>query len=136
LRSGLPVRNPFIHPTVMIRSSVWEGGYRYPTKGHVGQDYDMWVLLQSAGFTFANLEEPLLWFRRGSGCLHRRRGFRRAWYELRVRVRSLRLPGAFRYTHLFWMAATFVSRLLPTPLLALVYMLHRRVLVNSSQRQT
>jgi glycosyltransferase involved in cell wall biosynthesis len=133
LRAGLPLRNPFIHPTVMFRRSVFEAGYRYPTDGYLVEDYSMWVMLQSAGFTFANLEQPTLWFRRDVGCLHRRRGFRHAWAELRVRARSLRIPGNFRCTHLGWMLATFVSKLLPAPLLGVVYNLHRRVCMNFSQ---
>lgn len=136
LRAGLPLRNPFIHPTVMFRRSVFEAGYRYPTDGYLIEDYGMWVLLQGAGFTFANLEEPLLWFRRDGGCLHRRRGFRHAWAELRVRARSLRIPGTVRISNLAWMSATFVSKLLPPPLLGVLYKVHRRLYMNPSQPQT
>ncbi len=136
LRAGLPLRNPFVHPTVMFRRRVFEAGYRYPTNLDFDEDYSMWVLLQSNGFMFGNLEEPLLWFRCGDSFARRRGGFRHAWVEFQVRARSLTIPGIFRCSHLGWMLATFVVKILPAPLLGVIYKLHRSASTKFSQPQT
>ena len=56
-------KNPFFHPTVMIRlSSLEKYGLRYRKKFNRSQDYDLWT--RSAGkLIFANLQEPLLDYR-------------------------------------------------------------------------
>ena len=56
-------KNPFFHPTVMIRlSSLEKHGLRYRRKFNRSQDYDLWI--RSAGkLNFANLQEPLLDYR-------------------------------------------------------------------------
>ena len=56
-------KNPFFHPTVMIRSSSLEKhGLRYREKFLRSQDYDLWT--RAAGkLIFSNLQEPLLDYR-------------------------------------------------------------------------
>jgi hypothetical protein len=56
-------KNPFFHPTVMIRlSSLKKHSLGYRRKFDRSQDYDLWV--RCAGkLNFANLQEPLLDYR-------------------------------------------------------------------------
>ena len=58
----LPVSNCICHPGAMIRRSALEsvGGYRDFRKS---QDYDLWLRMQSAGFTFHIINEYLLQYR-------------------------------------------------------------------------
>jgi hypothetical protein len=127
LKAGLAIRNPFVHPTVIMRGKIFEAGFRYPTDGHLVEDYGMWVSLQRAGFIFANLDEPTLWFRHDTSFLHRRRGLRHAWGELVVRARSLTIPGVSRIAGASIILATFLAKLLPTSLLGLIYKIHRNL---------
>lgn len=60
---GLAISVPLCQPSVMIRRSVIDefGGYR---KGvAIAEDYDLWSRLIQAGVGFANLPEPLLYYR-------------------------------------------------------------------------
>lgn len=50
---------PIIHPTVMIRSSVFSTGIHYRDIYPRAEDYDLWYRLYNA-IEFANLEKPLL----------------------------------------------------------------------------
>ena len=59
LRAALPRRNPFAHPTVIVRRSVGDAVGWYDERWPVAQDYDLWIRL-AAATRFANLREPLL----------------------------------------------------------------------------
>ncbi len=55
-------RNPFIHPTVMMRRHVMETTGGYDRTLMRGQDLDLWLRCR-ATFRFHNLQEPLLYYR-------------------------------------------------------------------------
>lgn len=58
----LPFGSCFVHPTIMIKSSVirQNNGYRHFRQS---QDYDLWLRMLSSGCTFANIDIPLLKYR-------------------------------------------------------------------------
>lgn len=58
----LLLRNPFIHPTMILRKSAVGavGGYRSCCA--YAEDYDLWLRLAERG-ALTNLAEPTLWFR-------------------------------------------------------------------------
>lgn len=66
IRAELFFSCPIMHPTVLLRREVLEtlGGYD-PTIQY-GEDYDLWVRAMDR-FSFANLAEPLLRYRRHAG---------------------------------------------------------------------
>lgn len=60
----LPLRNPFIHPTMLAKKSALEAlGYFRPS---VAEDYDLWLRAASSGFTIGKL--------RGFGIFYRVHG--------------------------------------------------------------
>lgn len=61
LKLHLCFRNPFFHPTVIMRKEValQGGGYRHVKS----EDYDLWVRLAIQGVCFENLNIPLIYYR-------------------------------------------------------------------------
>lgn len=53
---------PFIHPSVMIRKSVFESLEPYMENIIVGQDYELWLRIANK-FKVSNIAEPLLYYR-------------------------------------------------------------------------
>jgi glycosyltransferase involved in cell wall biosynthesis len=105
------LRSPFNHPTVVYRrSAVLEaGGYQdLPLL----EDYWLFTRMIAAGATVANVAEPLLLYRVGSGSYERRGGQRLLWSEIglqrrlhregfttsRQMVRNLAVRGGYRLT--------------------------------------
>ena len=58
--------NSIIHPTVMMRRSLIERGWRYDTS-YYAEDLNLWIRMASEGVQFANLPERLLHYRRCGG---------------------------------------------------------------------
>lgn len=75
---------PFAHATVMVRAHVYNslGGYTVSTRTVRGQDKDLWFRFFHAGFTGANIAEPLYLVREDLNAIRRR--------DLRTRVNSFR----------------------------------------------
>ncbi len=78
-------RCPFIHPTVMFRSSVFEKGHRYPTNTSLTEDMALWFQLLKSGCVFANLNDVLLDYRLNENTINRRHGIGKAFSEIRIR---------------------------------------------------
>ncbi|MGK7897388.1 MAG: glycosyltransferase [Xenococcus sp. (in: cyanobacteria)] len=57
--------NPLIHPTVLFRrSAILEiGSYYSKTRQRIPEDYQLWFRACAAGLRFANLPEPLIYYR-------------------------------------------------------------------------
>ncbi|WP_220757693.1 glycosyltransferase, partial [Shewanella colwelliana] len=83
-------RSPFVHPSVMFRTSVFtDDSIRYPTNLYLSEDLGLWCLMSKKKFVFANLSKPLIYFRINEGTFLRRRGFKKASSELRARLSTL-----------------------------------------------
>ena len=54
--------NPFAHPTMMLRKTVYEilGGYKVDTSTKRAEDLDLWFRFFKQGFTGYNIQSPLL----------------------------------------------------------------------------
>ena len=57
--------NPLIHPTVLFRRSaiIKIGSYYCKTRQRIPEDYHLWFRACAAGLQFANLPEPLIYYR-------------------------------------------------------------------------
>ena len=57
--------NPLIHPTVLFRRSaiLKIGSYSCKTRQRIPEDYQLWFRACAAGLQFANLAEPLIYYR-------------------------------------------------------------------------
>jgi hypothetical protein len=114
--------NPLNHPSVMIRRRVFASGLRYRTDVSRTEDYHLWIDAASKGFTFANLPQPLLNFRRDSRFFDRRGGLRQAIADSNVRLRAIRMLDQTHPIDLFWVLAAFAMRLLPGGIQELAYL--------------
>ena len=64
----LLLSNNLIHPSVMMRRSVFEHNPALYSDGYpCAEDYKLWTMLAGKGFRFANIQEALLRYRRYPG---------------------------------------------------------------------
>ncbi|MCI6575026.1 MAG: glycosyltransferase [Arcanobacterium sp.] len=91
IRSIARLRDPFNHPTVVLRKSAVlnAGGY---SDGENMEDYWLFARMLHGGARVANVSEPLVLYRIGAGAYSRRGGFAMAKTELHLQ-HSLRALG-------------------------------------------
>lgn len=63
IMSVFVLRSAFTHPTVMFRRSIVDEGFSYDESFICAQDYDLWERLLEYGYSFANIDMPLLNYR-------------------------------------------------------------------------
>ncbi len=124
IRAMLPYRNPFNHPTVVLRREavLAAGNYQdFP----LAEDYHLWLPLLARGGQGWNLQDDLVLARTGTDMLRRRRG----WPYVRTEWRLYRTKRQLRLSNPITAFAVFVGRtiprLLPVPLLRPLYRLLR-----------
>jgi hypothetical protein len=122
IMATLPRSNPLNHPTVMMRRRVFESGLRYREDVRRTEDYHLWISAARRGFVFANLEEPLLNFRRDSTFFRRRGGWRQACADLHVRFRAMVELRLFSLGNLLWAFAAFGLRIMPASVQKWLYL--------------
>jgi hypothetical protein len=113
-------RNPINQPTVMLRRSAVLAAGNYRSLGQV-EDYELWARMLGGGARLANITEPLVLFRSGRGMYARRGGLRHlpSEWELQRRLQEYGLIGPLRRAMNLVVRLGF--RLLPAPLLRIVY---------------
>lgn len=87
----LPLSNPFVHPTVMIRRSSFDklGGYTVSKKTRRCEDLELWYRFFYLGFKGYNLQEYLYYKKRGKDS-YRRRKFRYGIDMFIIHIRGMR----------------------------------------------
>jgi glycosyltransferase involved in cell wall biosynthesis len=106
---------PMNHPTVMFRKDKILSVHGYnPDVGPRQDDYDLWFRCAESGLHFANISEPLLYYRFFAESV-KKNSIRVGWYRMKVGLR-----GCWRL-HLSLIAyigvcIPFVRSLLPYPL--------------------
>ncbi len=90
IRARARFADPFNHPTVVYRRDLVRsvGGY---TDFALMEDYLLWAKMLVAGARVANVGEPLVRYRVGSGAYARRGGFGQLRAELRLQWRFRRI---------------------------------------------
>ncbi|MEZ8356757.1 glycosyltransferase [Vibrio splendidus] len=105
---------PFSHPTVMFRENVFSKSYiRYKPELMNTQDYYLWVDLLSAGYKFANVSKPLLYYR-VNGDFHSRRGWKKAMNDLRSRIYAFNKLDALSFSNVLHTLLLFLLRVSPS----------------------
>ncbi len=71
----VPKVNPFFHPTIMMRKSVYDalGGYTSNERTRRMEDVDLWYRFFAAGYRGYNIPEVLLYYRFDSNALKKRK---------------------------------------------------------------
>ncbi|MEG5549641.1 glycosyltransferase [Enterobacter wuhouensis] len=113
-------RSPFNHMTVAFRKDVIQsvGGYQHH---FLMEDYNLWLRVIAAGYETLNLNKVLVNVRAGQNMISRRRGFAYVKSEIRLAKLKYELKIDNIFNILICSAMRIVPRLLPTPLLGLVY---------------
>lgn len=121
IKLKMVVRNPFNHPTVMIRRKVFEDGYRYSTKAFLAEDYALWVELAANGYVFANIPKPLIKFRISGDFFERRRGIKRAIADINIKSYAIICLDAYTVANVANIFFSFILRMMPAPILKILY---------------
>ena len=114
-------RCPFIHPSVMFRSSVFEKGIRYPENTVLTEDMALWFLLLNNGFQFANINEILLDYRLNENTINRRKGFKKAMSEINIRTQNMISLKQINIKNISLIGARIVFHIMPSSLVKLAY---------------
>lgn len=123
----LPRRCTLNHPTVAIRATVFEQGYRYDGSLQNTQDYFFWIELAAAGFEFRNLREKLLNFRRVND-FYKRRGLSKSLNECKARFIAMRRLRRYSAVNTVYALFVLCLRLMPSRLVRLAYKVDRLIL--------
>ncbi|MDO4605983.1 MAG: glycosyltransferase [Bowdeniella nasicola] len=98
IRAILPLRDPFNHPSVVLRASAaaQAGGYDNLT---CMEDYWLFARMVQAGARVANLPDVLVLYRVGDGAYHRRGGWRmlRGEWQLQRAMRQAGMTTPVQY---------------------------------------
>ncbi|QCA17952.1 glycosyltransferase [Citrobacter freundii] len=119
------VRCPFIHPTVMFRSSVFKDGYRYPLDTKFTEDMALWFCLLDKGYHFHNIPEILLDYRLNENTFSRRRGLRKAMSEFSIRFKYMIRLKEFNVKRSAALMIKFIFHILPLFIIRYAYKKHR-----------
>lgn len=113
-------RDPFNHPSVMMRKSVVEAAGGYQECGKM-EDYWLFARMISVGARCANLAEPLVAYRVGAGA-YRRRGGKELW-QSEVLLQNAFHQIGFTNSAQYWrnLAIRASYRWVPTPVRRLAY---------------
>ncbi|MDW1579758.1 MULTISPECIES: glycosyltransferase [unclassified Vibrio] len=121
LKSFSVARCPFIHPTVMFRSSVFKEGYRYPIHTSFTEDMALWFILLEAGKKFANLPDILIHYKMNENTVSRRRGLSKSLSEVKLRFKHMKSMNAVNIKNITSLFYRFIFHLLPLPIMRLLY---------------
>ena len=123
----LPKRCSINHPTVAVRISVFEKGFRYRENLMNTQDYFFWADLAAAGFKFANLSDKLIKFRRVND-FYKRRGLSKSVNEFKARFYTMNVLKKYSLGNIVYAFAVLVLRLMPARIVKIAYKLDRYLL--------
>lgn len=114
-------RCPFIHPSVMFRSSVFEKGHRYPENTTLTEDMALWFELLNDSIQFGNLNEVLLDYRLNEDTIKRRKGLNKALSEFKIRFINMISLKRVSVKNIVLISSRIVFHLLPDFLVKLAY---------------
>ena len=124
IKKVFPRRCALNHPTVAVKMSVFEQGFRYRPDLMNTQDYFLWIELCSKGFKFANLPDTLLKFRRVND-FYKRRGLNKSLNEFKARFYAMKALKSRTPLNVVYAFAVIVLRLMPAKLIKLAYKIDR-----------
>jgi hypothetical protein len=116
----LKTRNPINHMTVAFKKSKALEAKGYWSKRYF-EDYNLWYEMFKVGAKFYNIQTPLVNARIGNNMVARRSGY--AYYKYEKELMSKFLSDKFitKLEYLTIMCLKYVLRILPVPLLKIVY---------------
>ena len=120
-RESIFMATPVSHPAVMMRRKIFDIGIRYNEKYRTSQDIALWFELLVRGYTFSNLSDVILSFRKNDNVYLRRKSFSNILNEFKIYMYGIySLKGIFTWKYIYPMLRLFF-RLLPIGLQKKVY---------------
>jgi glycosyltransferase involved in cell wall biosynthesis len=113
-------RNCMIHSTVMFRRSYFEKCGLYPVDTYYEEDTMLWANGFFNNCKFANLDEPLLYFRLDDNFFLRRRGWKHAKNILLIKVKIKKMLN-YGFDSYLYAISFFLIKMLPSSILRLAY---------------
>lgn len=114
-------RCPFIHPSVIFRTSVFNNELRYPTNTALTEDMALWFILLNRNFKFANINEILMDYRLTEDTLERRSGIAKAFSEFIIRSKNMYKLKKINFKNIVLVMTRLIFHLLPSYLLKIAY---------------
>jgi glycosyltransferase involved in cell wall biosynthesis len=111
-------RCPINHPTAMFRKSAILNSGNYQKS--FPEDYDLWIRVMANGYKFHNIQEPLLYFRRGN-MIAKRKGIDYSKKEVDLFYKAYKLHHLNFFELFLNIFIKIPVRLLPTTVLSLLY---------------
>lgn len=113
-------RNPFNHPTVMLKKQAVLKANNYKDF-YLNEDYYLWLRMLKKGFKAYNIQESLLYFRVNKDTFKRRGGLKYAVQDIRLQNKILELGFINKFEYLKNIFTRPVSRILPNFLREYIY---------------
>lgn len=116
----IPKASPLAHPSVMMRTRMFENGLRYDERYRTSQDIQLWFDAIMAGYKIGNVPEVVLYFRR-EGDVFKRRSKAKAKNEFKIYMHGIyRMKGLFTLSYRYPIAR-YIFRNLPTWMVKKIY---------------
>lgn len=116
----IPKASPLAHPSVMMRTRMFENGLKYDERYRTSQDIQLWFDAIMAGYKIANIPEVILYFRR-EGDVFKRRSKAKAKNEFKIYMHGIyRMKGLFTLDYRYPIAR-YIFRNLPTWMVKKIY---------------
>lgn len=114
-------RCPFIHPTVMFRVNVFLSKIRYPVDTTYTEDMALWFLLIEKGYKLGNLNKVLLVYQLNEDTVNRRKGFKKALSEIKLRKKYMRSFKKVSLINVLLVYGRLAFHLLPISVIKIFY---------------
>lgn len=121
IKRDLVKRNPLVHTSVMIRTSLFEKGLRYNPNYYLSEDYFLWIQAIINKYKMANIPEPLIQFRVDNNFFKRRSGFRKATAEFKCKLFFQRHTSPFNIENYLWVFSPYLLKTGPELLMRYLY---------------
>ncbi|CAH6898353.1 Glycosyl transferase [Vibrio chagasii] len=113
-------RCPLIHPTVIVRKTVFNE-LIYPTNTHFSEDMSLWYNLILKGYTFGNLDIPVVKFRIDENTVSRRKGINKGLSEFTLRYNYLKKSNQLSFKNVSLISRKLILPILPKKVITLLY---------------
>lgn len=113
-------RCPLIHPTVIVRDTVFND-FTYPVNTHFSEDMSLWYYLILRGYTFGNLDVPLIQFRIDENTISRRKGITKGLSEFKLRYKYLKNSNQLSFMNVILISRKLILPILPKKAITLLY---------------
>lgn len=119
--------SPFIHPTVMLRKSIFnvQEAYRFSTETWRCEDYELFMRLTKLGYQGANIQRELFYYREDSDS-YKKRKRRYRLDEMRLRYRNFREMGLLSPLGLLYVVRPLAAAVVPSCMIYTAKRLYHR----------